>query len=180
MPKMIKRRLLATDREGMDNLVGYLEDTDFFTAPASTKFHGCYKGGLADHSWRVFNMLVQYSGQFDIAPDSIAIAALLHDLCKIRMYTGTKKPYGVNKSKPKGHATISLARIKKFITLEPIEEMMVRYHMGVYGLKEFDAKTGEYHLRSKGLANAWFHHPIVKMMYFCDELATFAEKAVEK
>jgi hypothetical protein len=75
-----------------------------------------------------------------------------------------------------------------------IEELMIKYHMGVYGLNEFyaedDWQTGEYPIRGdkslskeerrgKSLANAWYHNPICKLMYFCDEIATLEEKAKE-
>jgi len=115
-------------------------------------------------------------------------------------YIGTEKPYKWNKQQPKGHALLSIERIKKHIELTELEELMIKYHMGVYGLNEFydedDWQTGEYPLRGdhtndkemskeeskkarygKSMANAWYHNPIVKVMYFCDELATLEEKA---
>ena len=75
-------------REGSQNLLEWLEKTDFFIAPSSTKFHGNYEGGLVEHSVNVYNclkMLVnEYKKQFpdyDISDETIAISALLHDLC---------------------------------------------------------------------------------------------------
>jgi hypothetical protein len=72
-----------------------------------------------------------------------------------------------------------VARVKQFINISELEEKMILYHMGVYGLHEFEEGKGEYPLRGGGLANAWYHHPAVKVMYFCDELATLGEKARE-
>ncbi len=200
----ITERLLATKREGMERLLHYLVGGGFFESPASTRFHGCYKGGLAAHSLQVFEMLADLNvlcqpnagggvGQkaLPVTVDSIAVATLLHDVCKIGAYLGDTMPYTWNRAQPKGHALLSLVRIMGFIKLTPLEEMMITYHMGVYGLNEFfgekDRAKGEYplrgdHTKSKeerygaSLANAWYHNPIVKFMYFCDELSTLAER----
>ena len=214
----IRALLESTGRDGMDGLIGHLLAEGFFESPASTKFHGCYKGGLAKHSLRVYDLLIELiakphsldlaaissPGQkpLPITPDNLIIAALLHDVCKVGAYIGTEKPYKYNKQQPKGHAELSITRVNGFIALEPIEEMMIRFHMGVYGLNEFfekgDWQTGEYPLRGdhiacegmnkeeskahrygKSMANAWYHNPICKLMYFCDEIATLEEKAAE-
>jgi hypothetical protein len=207
--------LKSTNRSGMNNLITDMRKNGFFESPASTRFHGCYKGGLADHVLAVLVKLVDYHSKLDLsktAPgqkqykvtgETLIIASLLHDLCKTGAYIGDKKPYKWNKGQPKGHATLSIERAKKFIELEKIEEMMIRYHMGVYGLNEFykkdDWQTGEYSLRGdhiscegmskedsqaarygNSMANAWYHNPIVKVMYFCDELATLEAKAQEE
>ena len=192
--------LMGTKRNGVASLLEYLEVGGFFESPASTRFHGAYAGGLADHSLRVYVLLIKLcpinicdaigSGQnpLPLDCDSLVIVGLLHDVCKMGAYLGEEKPYKWNKSQPKGHATLSLERIKKHIELTDLEELMIKYHMGVYGLNEFDEKSGEYPLRGddslskeerrgKSLANAWYHNPIVKVMYFCDELATLEEKA---
>ncbi len=225
--------LKRTKREGIDKMITYLQESDFFEAPASTKFHGSYAGGLAKHSLRVYELLLGWTEPLKLSEASgagqkplplnvgnIIIAALLHDICKNGAYIGTEKPYKWNKGQPKGHALLSIKRIKKYIALEPIEEMMITYHMGVYGLNEFYAKgdwqTGEYpigeieqvlkdcfpgpeypirgdHAKDKSMsreeskkarygksmANAWYHNPICKVMYFCDEIATLEEKASE-
>lgn len=202
--KKITELLLSTKREGMDKLVEWLIRDGFFESPASTRYHGSYAGGLAKHSLGVYNLLIKLipknicdatsPGQnpFPLDCDSLIIAALLHDVCKMGAYIGDEKPYKWNKQQPKGHTLLSIERIRKFITLTELEELMIKYHMGVYGLNEFykedDWQQGEYPLRGdetktkeerrgKSLANAWFHNPIVKVMYFCDELATLEEKA---
>jgi hypothetical protein len=211
----ITELLLGTQREGMDAMIEYLNTSDFFEAPASTKFHGCYAGGLADHSLAVYELLAEFAtktkldakvnwGQMamKIESSNIIVAGLLHDVCKIGAYVRTKADDGwtYRRDKDPGHAKLSIARIKKYITLAKLEEMMIRYHMGVYGLMEYDDKTGEYPLINdhssdkknmtkaekiasqkrrygKSLRNAWYHNPIVKVMYFCDELATMEAKA---
>lgn len=204
--------LISTKRKGIESLLEYLEKDGFFEAPASMRYHGAYTGGLAKHSLRVYELLIKLvptticdatgPGQNPLLLDcqSLAIAALLHDVCKVGAYIGTEKPYKWNKQQPKGHALLSIERIKKHIELTELEELMIKYHMGVYGLNEFysedDWQTGEYPLRGdhtndkemskeeskkarygKSMANAWYHNPICKVMYFCDELATLEEKA---
>ncbi len=197
--KIIKL-LKSTNRKGIDALIKQLEDTGFFECPASTKFHGCFKGGLAEHSLGVYELLLEYNNKFkldsisafgqeplEIMPENLIIAALLHDVCKVGAYLGNSQPYQWNRQQPKGHALLSIERIKKHIELMELEELMIKYHMGVYGLTEFEEKSGEYPLRGndslpkeerrgKSLANAWYHNPIVKVMYFCDELETLESK----
>ena len=78
-------------RDGSDKLLAYLESSDFFTAPASTRYHGNYEGGLCEHSLNVYDALVDILNRprvkevygISYSNESIAIAALLHDLCKV-------------------------------------------------------------------------------------------------
>ena len=207
--------LESTNREGMDQMIGYLKMEGFFTAPASTRFHGSYEGGLAKHSLDVYKKVVELiavlkidtKSGFGMMPikvkhENIIIAGCLHDVCKIGAYQVTKKGDGWanNSKKDKGHAKLSITRIKENIKLEKIEEMMIRFHMGIYGLIEFQDNpenvNGEYNLRGdhsmdgsmtkeesskmrygKSMSNAYFHNPICKIMSIADELATLEEKA---
>ena len=209
--------LRNTKRDGIENLIDYLKKSGFFESPASTKYHGCYAGGLAKHSYTVYSYVcdciekrglkldaITSPGQkpLEISQTSIIIACLLHDVCKIGAYIGTEKPYSWNKKQPKGHALLSIKRIKKHIELTDLEELMIKYHMGIYEANEFygedDWQTGEYPLRGdhtndkkmsreeskaarygKSLANVYFHNPICKIIYVCDEIATLEEKAEE-
>ncbi|MFA5689591.1 MAG: HD domain-containing protein [Kiritimatiellales bacterium] len=182
----IMTMLETTQRAGTQDLIDWLCGTGFFTAPASSKFHGAVEGGLAQHSLNVFDLLAKFIFDFkiDVPRESVVIAALLHDVCKVGFYlpadAGSDAPYKCNKNHPKGHARLSIERVKRFIELTDLEEKMILYHMGVYGLNEFDERRGEYSLRDGGMANAWFHHPAVKLMYFADELAAFQEMVPEK
>ncbi len=213
--EQITTMLESTGRENMNKMVAWLQEAGFFTSPASTKYHGCYPGGLAKHSLRVWELLTAHSeslkldtvmgpGQrpLPIKSENLIIAALLHDICKVGAYLGDAKPYRWNKAQPEGHALLSIKRAKDFIKLEPIESMLIRYHMGVYGMHEFYGpndwakKNAEYHLRGdklacegmskeeskakrygQSLANAWYHNPICKLMSFCDEIASMEERA---
>ena len=210
--------LESTGREGMGQLIAYLDESGFFEAPASSRFHGSYDGGLADHSFRVYELLFEMAGHFKldekvgfgqmpikIKPENLVIAGLLHDLCKIGAYQKTKAGDGWtnNKAKEIGHAKLSISRIKKFIELDKLEKMMIRYHMGLYGTHEFQDKegdpNGEYPLRGdhsqddklskeeskkrrygNSLSNAYYHNPICKIMSICDELTVFEDKAKQE
>lgn len=221
--KTIISLLQSTNRPGIEDLIQWLVDEGFFEAPASPskQFHNCYVGGLADHSLIVYEKLVAHVakykpniksgfGQMQCGFDdqALIIAGLLHDVCKVGAYVRTKADDGWtnNRNKEKGHAALSIKRIKKHIQLTKIERMMIKFHMGVYGVIEFckegDTQNGEYHLRGdhsqdkknmtreekeaskkarygKSLANVWYHNPICKIMSICDELATFEAKASE-
>lgn len=192
--------LRSTDRPGIEGMIAWLEKEGFFTSPASTKFHGCYAGGLAEHCLRVCQLLNTFQIEFHLevatqpgqqplpcASSNIIIAALLHDVCKVGAYLGDSAPYKWNRNQPPGHARLSIERIREHISLLRIEELMIKFHMGVYGLNEYEERSGEYPLRGDeskskeeryggSLANAWYHNPITKLMYFCDELATFEQK----
>ena len=224
----IKELLRATEREGIDGLIEWLDRGGFFTSPASTRFHGSWPGGLAEHSLTVYERMfceVRSLGSvgvvldhafnpgqkpLPIEPANIVIACLLHDVCKVGAYIptkeGAKTPYRWNKQQPKGHGSLSVEFISKHIKLTAIEELMIRFHMGVYALNEFYEEgsweyntNAEYPLRGdhskdenmtkeesqkarygKSLRNVWFHNPICKLMYFADEISTLAEKQGEK
>lgn len=85
--------LKSTGRKGIDELIEYIRKSDFYTAPASTRFHSCHEGGLLEHSLNVYECLKHKKEQPEFAPvfenikdDSVIITALLHDLCKANMY----------------------------------------------------------------------------------------------
>lgn len=132
-------------RSGMDNLINYLLSSDYFTAPASTKYHSNIPGGLAFHSLNVRNLLFEKNKQFNlgISEESINITGLLHDFCKVGFYTtgrrwskdshGTWKSYETYLCKdnfPIGHGEKSVIMLQKYIQLTDIEIMMIRWHMG--------------------------------------------------
>lgn len=195
--------LAGTEREGISKVIDYLNNEDFFEAPASTRFHGSCTGGLVKHSLAVYDKLVELVDQLKpqsdfsrgqkplpITKDTLIITALLHDVCKVGAYVRTKADNGwtSKKGKDKGHAILSISRIAEFIILDPLEEMMIKYHMGIYHAIEYDNKAGEYHLLSqnpdapkeerygKSYRNVLYHNPIAKLMSIADELATLQEK----
>ena len=100
--------LRSTNREGIENLISFIQKSDFYTAPASTRFHSCHEGGLLEHSLYVYDRLkIKFEDELwkskaNISEDNIIISALLHDLTKANFY-GTeirnKKVYSETGSK---------------------------------------------------------------------------------
>ena len=139
-------------REGSRELLNYLcsESCDFFIAPASTRYHGAEIGGLCRHSLNVYDCLCDQLARRRMKDDygihyseeSIAIAALLHDLCKINFYRvesrNVKKNgtwmavpyYPIEHSLPYGHGEKSVYMITPFMKLSREEAFAIRYHMG--------------------------------------------------
>ena len=146
-------------RDGADRLLEYLTGRcDFFTAPASTRFHSSYDGGLAQHSLNVYHCLVQYLARERVkevykltcSEETAAIVALLHDICKVDTYvrdtrnvknekTGQweKVPiYRTEDKLPYGHGEKSVYMISGFMKLSREEAMAIRWHMGFSGSED--------------------------------------------
>lgn len=143
-------------REGADKLLDYLlsSQSDFFTAPASTRFHGSYEGGLLEHSINVYYCLKDYLERqrvkdiynLEYSDESIAIVSLLHDLCKVNCYVkGTRNvkdkagvwqqvpTYEYSDDMPYGHGEKSVYIVSGFMRLSREEAFAIRYHMGFSG-----------------------------------------------
>ena len=149
-------------REGADKLLEYLEKSDFFTAPSSTRYHGSYEGGLVQHSVNVYHCLKDYLSRprtkelygMDYSEETIAIVSLLHDVCKINFYTvemrnkkneasgqWEKVPYyAINDALPYGHGEKSVYILSGFFygdsRLTREEAFAIRYHMGFSGIED--------------------------------------------
>lgn len=135
-------------RDGIDSLMAWLESTDFYSAPSSTRYHGAEPGGLAAHSIAVYNRLKQK--QTDETDETIAIASLFHDLCKCNFYKQTfrnvknevtgkweKVPaYDIDDKFPLGHGEKSMFTIMKFMKLTDEEALAVRWHMGFSAVEQ--------------------------------------------
>ena len=143
-------------REGADKLLEYLLSgkSDFFTAPASTRYHGAYEGGLCEHSMNVYHCLRSYLERervkdeygLEYSDETIAIVALLHDICKVNLYKTSKRNkkdetgkwvevpfYEYNDTLPYGHGEKSVYIISGFMRLSREEAMAIRWHMGFSG-----------------------------------------------
>ena len=143
-------------REGSDKLFAYLysPQSDYFTAPASTRFHGAFEGGLLEHSINVYYCLEDYLSRqrvqttygLSYPAESVAICALLHDLCKVNCYKkGTRNKKDQNgvwqtvptfeyeDDMPYGHGEKSAYIISGFMRLTREEAFAIRYHMGFSG-----------------------------------------------
>lgn len=151
-------------RDGADALLDYLTNKcDFFTAPASARYHGCYEGGLAEHSVNVYHCLRDYvdrervSELYGLTPsdETVAIVSLLHDVCKIGCYQpstrNVKGPdgrwtqvpsYNYHDPLPYGHGEKSVYIVNGFLRLTREEAFAIRYHMGFSG-NEDPRQVGE-------------------------------------
>lgn len=135
-------------RDGANELLRWLESSDFFTAPASTRFHGAHEEGLLQHSLNVYDCLrkcIEASGSEGIASEeSIALVALMHDICKVNFYkkgyrnvkndeTGQwerKEVFEIDEKFPCGHGEKSVIILQNFMHLTVDEIMAIRAHMG--------------------------------------------------
>lgn len=132
--------LRSTHRENIENLISWLESTDFFMAPCSTVYHLNCVGGLCQHSLNVFSVLKDkcfyYSSRTRRAflCDSIIISALLHDLCKINTYvwSSSQNRWTYSQTIDQGHGEKSVNYVSKFITLSEEERLAIRWHMNVF------------------------------------------------
>ena len=122
-------------RPGIESLLDYMLESDYFTAPASTRFHNSFPGGLCLHSLNLVHAFNDANKQLlnPLPLDSVVICGLLHDLCKVNAYLETDKGYESIKG-IKGHATVSLSRIGEHIQLTPEEDDIIRFHMGLFGI----------------------------------------------
>lgn len=185
---MLKNRALellrSTGKENIESLIDYLENrTDYFSAPASTQFHGAYAGGLVDHSLAVYDNLVRLVELFQIEakPESLIIIALLHDLCKTNFYKiGYRnrkneagqwekvEVYEIDDKLPLGHSEKSIIMIQQFIKLTKEETLAIRWHMGAFD----DAVQGGYG-GMKALSNAFHMCPLATAMHMADMATSY-------
>lgn len=178
--------LRLTERKGINNLIDYLEATDFFTAPASTKYHNNYEGGLAEHSLAVYQLLQEKNNKYRLLNnETCIITALLHDVCKVHFYVkekrnvkeGTKinewgrevanwvekEVYTVKDLKPLGHGEKSVIAIQEFMPLTKVEQAMIRWHMLFTEPKEF----------YRTINNALDKYPEIILLHTADLEATY-------
>ena len=172
-------------RDGADKLLDYLlsPSSDFFTAPASTRFHSSYEGGLAEHSLNVYHCLSDYAERervrelygLEFSEESIAIVALLHDLCKINCYKKSMRNvkdangvwqqvpyYEFSDDLPYGHGEKSVYIITGFMRLTREEAFAIRYHMGFSGTED-----------ARNVGAAFEKYPLAAMMHIADMEATY-------
>lgn len=120
-------------RPGAADLLAWLGTTDFFEAPASTRFHGAYPGGLVEHSLNVYYALLGQSTIREYGGESVAVVALLHDVCKTGYYRRERDgKYSVKDRLPMGHGEKSVYLVMKFMDLTDEEALAIRWHMGAY------------------------------------------------
>lgn len=170
-------------RPGSEDLLKWLEESDFFTAPASTRFHGNYEGGLCEHSVNVWEELVRLLKAYPevkVTAESAAIVSLLHDLCKIGCYKQelrNQKVGGVWVQRPVyvfqedfcygGHGSKSVYLAQKYMNLTEAEAVAINCHMGPW-----DRSPGDY-----SLGNAFEQNPLAMLVHMADMSATYIRES---
>ncbi len=174
-------------REGADKLLEWLEKSDFFCAPASTRFHSCHEGGLCEHSVKVYNRFLniiksEYGENFSekVSPETIALVALLHDVCKVNTYkvemrnvkedgVWVQKPYfTVDDHLPYGHGEKSVYIINGFTRLTREEAIAINWHMGGFDTR---VQGGSYSLK-----DAFTNFPLALLFHIADVEATYLDE----
>ena len=180
-----EKLLLETKRLGIESLLEFIRKSDFYSAPASTRFHGAHEGGLLEHSLNVFDCLAEkkasdnaiwHKALVNVQSESIIISSLLHDLCKTYFYTTDMRNkkneqgqweqvpfYSVNDLNPYGHGEKSVMMIEEYIKLLPAERYAIRWHMGSYEPKELWNTLG----------TAMEKYPLVLALHEADMEATY-------
>ena len=166
-------------RDGIDKLLDWLDKSDFYTAPASSRFHGAYSGGLLKHSLNVYDelkRLLSIYPDISVSEETIIIVSLFHDLCKANFYTvekrnrkneaGVWESYDAYSIKERfcfgGHGSKSVYLVQHFIDLTPEEAVAINCHMGSW--EEGAAKYA---------GSAFEHFPIAWLVHVADESATY-------
>lgn len=178
MKDKIIELLKSTNREGMDKLIEFLEKSDFFKAPASTRYHGNYEGGLAEHSFKVYEILKEKVNfaKMTVPEDTIIISALMHDICKTNFYkidyrnaknslgVWEKVPYyTIEDTIPYGHGEKSVMMLTEYIKLTNDEKYAIRWHMGFSEPKEVYGTLGQ----------AYTKYPFALLLHEADLEATY-------
>lgn len=169
----------AAARCGFCDFMEWLDSTDFFRAPASTKHHGSYEGGLAEHSLNVYKRLTARNviGDMGMKRESTELVVLLHDVCKIDRYlpetgedgsiTGWK--YNTDVALPVGHGERSVILIQQQgLTLTLEEITAIRWHMGGFD----DSVRGG----SRELSEAFRRYPLALQLHIADMEATYLDE----
>lgn len=167
-------------REGMSELISYLENSDFFYCPASARFHGSHPGGLLEHSLNVYDEFVRLSKAYpevEIPEETIIITPLFHDLCKVNLYVTEKRnrknssgqweTYDAYTYDEKlhygGHGSKSVFILQNYIKLSVDEAVAINCHMGAWdGNKDVGASFEQF--------------PIAWLLHVADEAATYIKE----
>lgn len=178
MRKQFDELFNRIQRPGIKDLYAFLaQETDFFTAPASTQYHLCVPGGLLIHSVNVAQTLIKLNDLFQtgFAEDELIVCGLLHDICKANYYAAdfrnvkengvwVKKPCFVVADKlPLGHGEKSVILLMQYIPLVPREMLAIRWHMSKWDLSDSSART---------LNAAFEYSKLVSLLQLADEAAT--------
>ena len=172
-----------TERAGVEDMLKWLDTTDFYSAPASTRYHGSYPGGLVQHTLNVAYELKQLADFYEvkIPKDSILICALGHDFCKINTYRETivnvppqrtksgkweqQQGYKKDEYLKLGHGAKSLSTLQDFITLKDYEKEAIYWHMGAFDLGQYN--------NINDLSKTFEENPLAFLLHIADMCVTY-------
>lgn len=172
-------------REGIENLLDFIcsPASDFFTAPASTRFHSSFEGGLLQHSLNVYDCLVDYIERervrdifgMEYSRETLALTALFHDLCKVNTYKVSSRNvkdekgvwhsvpyYEFDDKLPYGHGEKSVYMLSGYMRLTREEAFAIRYHVGFAGSED-----------NRNISNVFGMFPLALALYIADMEATY-------
>lgn len=171
-------------REGFDEFLHWLETSDFFIAPASTRYHGNFEGGLAVHPLHVYRELKRLLDCYNLMvdPETVAIISLFHDICKVNYYKKSFRKskdakgnwidvpyYEIDELFPGGeHADKSIIILQQFMQLTPQEILAIRGHMGGF---DASVKSG-----SPMIGKIFEKCPLAVCLHFADMAATYFDE----
>lgn len=173
--------------DGVNDLYSWLEEQDFFSAPASTKYHGNFKGGLCRHSINVCNSILYLieNNHFDFIKNidikSAVLVALFHDICKVNYYVETTRNvkneitgrwekipyYTVKDTFPAGHGEKSVMILQKYLKLTPDEILAINWHMG------FSDNRAKDSLGMSQISQTFKQYPLAFLLHTADMIATY-------
>lgn len=170
-------------RDGVEELIAWLRSSDFYTAPASTRYHGAHEGGLLEHCLTVYEelrgLVAYYDYEDEISLESVTICGLLHDLCKVGCYKTEMRwrkdssnrweqypTYKFDEDYPfGGHGAKSVYLVQHFMRLEPDEAAAINCHMGAYDMSSYSKPSVAYSA-----------YPLAWLLHVADEAATHIDK----
>ena len=190
-------------REGSQELLGWLLKSDFFEAPASSKYHLCEPGGLCQHSINVYERLKlflssEYGNECPYDDETIAVVSLLHDICKCNYYSlswKNQKTYDSEKVRSAPSYSVKHDAAGDFIweTVPSyiIEEKLIFGHgeksvfviMNCMSLSVEEAQAIRYHMgawnseEARNFGNACERNPLVFFLHMSDSAATFLDES---
>jgi len=171
---LVLLKQLCGKRANIRMLVEWLQESDYFSAPASAAHHLSLPGGLARHSLRVYQNLASIADKLSlgISRDSLIICGLLHDLCKVGIYIRQKNgTYREHDPYPLGHGEKSVILIQRYIHLSPDESLSIRWHMGAW-----EAEGPE---QRRTLNAAIAECVLLRALMIADQLAVMQETLAE-
>lgn len=181
----LKERFISLCREvkrdGIEQLLEWLETNDFYSCPASQRFHGAYPGGLLEHSLNVYDELKRLLSAYpevSVDEESVIVSSLFHDLCKVKLYTTEKRnrknqngqweSYDAYTIKESfcfgGHGSKSVYLTQHFIPLTPEEAVAINCHMSSWDGNQY-------------VGSAFEQFPLAWLLHVADESATYIKES---